>query len=96
MNPFGDLLKALWAERGLHQAAFCRRVGKPAGWIQQIREAKKTPPIDLMPQWADALELTGPQRQHFLDVATIMHLPATERPRFMLLLTKAAHAGRSA
>lgn len=102
-NPFGDLLKALWQERGLHQAEFCRRVGAPAGWVQQIREAKKSPPLDRMPQWADVLELTAARRRLFLDMAAVMHLPehqdldGTLRVRFALWATQAARAtGRSA
>lgn len=94
-NPFGELLKAHWQHLGLHQAEFCRRIGKPGGWIQQIREAKKTPPLDQMPVWADVLGLTGPARQLFLDAATVMHIPASHRMRFLAFVTNPAQAVRA-
>ncbi len=82
-NPFGEMIKARWAALGLHQAEFCRRVNAPAGWVQQIREGKKTPPLDRMEEWVQVLELTGLQRALFLDLAAIQHIPEIGRARFI-------------
>jgi hypothetical protein len=94
-NPFGDVITARWRELSMHQAKFCRLVGAPAGWVQQIREAKKTPPLDRMPEWARALELTGARRALFLDLAVVMHVPASHRARFARLVMD-AHAAAGA
>lgn len=86
INPFGDFLNVRLAELGLWQAEFCRRIGSPAGWVQQIREGKKTPPLDRMKNWADVLLLKGTDRQRFCDLAAVMHLPEVARPRFAALV----------
>lgn len=91
-SPFGELLKQRWAEIEMHQAEFCRLVGSPAGWVQQIREGHKTPPLDRMPKWADALRLTGARRALFLDLAAIAHLPPSARQRFTTFARR-AHDG---
>jgi transcriptional regulator with XRE-family HTH domain len=89
-SAFGQFMKERWEKLGLHQAEFCRRVGKPAGWVQQIREGKKTPPLGEMTTWANVLELTGVERQRFFDLAAIAHLPADAQPRFLQLADDAA------
>jgi transcriptional regulator with XRE-family HTH domain len=84
-NPFGAMVVARWQAKNIHQAEFCRRVGMPAGWVQQIREGRKTPPLERMEHWANVLDLHGEQRQLFLDLAAVMHLPETHRARFIRL-----------
>jgi transcriptional regulator with XRE-family HTH domain len=91
-NPFGDMLTRLWEERGIHQAEFCRRIHAPAGWVQQIREGKKSPPLGRVSKWADVLDLTGPKRALFLDLAAVMHLPREVRAHFAELIRDAQPA----
>ncbi len=80
---FGRFIEARWRAIGLHQAEFCRQIGKkPAGWIQQIRQGTKTPPMKEMETWATALKLLGYERQYFLDLAAIAHLPEEVQTRF--------------
>lgn len=78
-SPFGDLLVSHWRTLGITQADFCRRIGSPAGWIQQVKEAKKTPPLERMPDWAKALKLKAKDAAYFEDCAAIMHIPAAHR-----------------
>lgn len=75
-NPLGPFITARWKELDLKQADFCRLIGSPAAWIQQIREGKKTPPLTRVERWADTLKLTGRQRAYFLDLCALMHVPA--------------------
>ncbi|HYE06501.1 MAG TPA: helix-turn-helix transcriptional regulator [Planctomycetota bacterium] len=89
-SAFGQFMKERWEKLGLHQAEFCRRVGKPAGWVQQIREGKKTPPLGEMATWANVLDLTGVDRQRFFDLAAVAHLPEEAQPRFLTLVDEAA------
>ncbi len=89
-SAFGQFMKERWEKLGLHQAEFCRRVGKPAGCVQQIREGKKTPPLGEMTTWANVLDLTGIDRQRFFDLAAVAHLPEEAQPRFLSLVDEAA------
>lgn len=88
-GAFGAFLVERWDKLRMSQAEFCRRVGSPAGWVQQIRMGVKTPPMERMERWADALELTD-ERQTFLDLAAVQHLPLAVRPRFVGLVLAAA------
>ncbi len=85
---FGIFLETLWREKKMHQAEFCRRIGKPAGWVQQIRQGTKTPPLAEMAKWATVLELEGAELQYFLDLAAIAHLPSKAHTRFLHLAAK--------
>ncbi|MBA3847582.1 MAG: helix-turn-helix transcriptional regulator [Planctomycetes bacterium] len=89
-SAFGQFMKERWEKLGLHQAEFCRRVGKPAGWVQQIREGKKTPPLGEMATWANVLDLAGVDRQRFFDLAAVAHLPEEAQARFLTLVDEAA------
>ncbi len=88
-SAFGQFLKDRWEQLELHQAEFCRRIGKPAGWVQQIREGTKTPPLREMATWATVLELNDHERQYFLDLAAIAHLPFETQERFVQLVDDA-------
>ncbi len=56
---------------------------------QVLRDAKpKPPPMDSLAAWADALELYGDERQNFMDLAAVAHLPAEVQPRFVGMIRK--------
>jgi len=86
VTAFGRFLRERWERIGISQAEFSRRIGKPAGWVQQIREGSKTPPLREMKNWGDAIDLNGPELQRFMDLAAVAHLPREAQPRFLELL----------
>jgi len=87
------MMAAAWEAKGWTQAEFCRRIGKPAGWVQQIRQGKKTPPLDLVEIWGGALGLSGQQLALFVDLAAAMHVPEEARHRFIRMAREQGKAG---
>lgn len=55
-------------------------------YLTKVVKGAKPPPIDRLPAWADALELYGEDRQRFMDLAAIAHLPVEVQPRFINIL----------
>lgn len=91
-TAFSDLLQSLIAPRFTSQREFARALGPPskehanASYISQVLADKKPPPLERLDTWADALELYGDERQRFMDLAAIAHLPVEVQPRFLVLL----------
>lgn len=56
------------------------------GYLSKIVNGKVTPKMDRVVKWADALSLTGAERQRFIDLAAIAHLPTETQPRFARIL----------
>lgn len=44
--------------------------------------------MERLDAWAAALKLTEQEREHFLDLACIAHLPEEIRPRFEKILAR--------
>ncbi len=85
-TPFGDYLDQLLKKRGLSVRAFAARVGSQAGSVSIAK--RKTMNPNRMEAWADALELTGEEREHFYDLATLTHAPAYLVQRFQSLVSE--------
>lgn len=78
-GDFGAELTRLLQARGIAQAEFARRVGKAPGVISFIRSGRRTPPLDQMQRWADAMGLAGAERARFLELAALAHTPPEAR-----------------
>ncbi len=72
---FGSLLTALIAEKTEGKSAFARACGSTAGFINNVCRDRRLPPLDRIDSWADALKLTGPEREQFLIEANLAHCP---------------------
>ena len=59
-----------------------------AGYLSQVIAGKKPPPMDRVEAWADALDLKGRERDRFIDLACIAHLPTNVQGRFEALLRR--------
>ncbi len=79
---FGDLFWFWIQKRGLKQSEFAKKAGKSAGVIQYIRQGKRSPPTNKFQDWADILSLTGEDRERFILMATMAHLPKAVQPAF--------------
>jgi hypothetical protein len=87
---FGSLLKHHIASSGRSISAWARTVGITQGFASNLMAGRRTPPLKEMERWADSLRLAGEERQRFIDLAAIAHLPATAQARLVALIDDAA------
>jgi transcriptional regulator with XRE-family HTH domain len=97
MLSFGTLLDTLLERRAFSTRSFARAVKSSKSSISGITTGDRTPPLDRLEKWCDVLGLRGAERQHFLDLAALAHLPVEAQPRFLAWYEeyqelKAAHA----
>jgi transcriptional regulator with XRE-family HTH domain len=97
MQSFGSLLNSLLERRAYSTRAFARAVKSSKSSISGITNGERTPPLDRLEKWCDVLGLRGAERQLFLDLAALAHLPHDAQPRFLAWYEeyqelKAAHA----
>lgn len=85
--PLRSFVEAHWVRTGLHQAEFCRLVGMPAGWVQQIREGKKSMPLGKVDEWAEVMLLSPKDAKLLFDLSLCTHVPLVGRQRAMELVT---------
>lgn len=70
-NTFGDVLKTQLDARGMSLRAFARAVEAVPGFIGDCMAGRRRPPPDRLPSWADALKLTGEDRELFLEAGLL-------------------------
>jgi hypothetical protein len=90
MMLFGRLLKLHIQASGRSISAWARMVGITQGFASNLMAGRRTPPLRELETWADSLALGGEERQRFLDLAAIAHLPAAAQVRLVALLDDAA------
>jgi len=90
MMLFGSLLKHHIAASGRSLSAWARTVGITQGFASNLLAGRRTPPLRELESWADSLGIAGEERQRFIDLAAIAHLPATAQARMVDLLDDAA------
>lgn len=81
-----DLLPLIERKYGKQRgslAAFARSVGVTTGQITNVIKGRRTISSSDAVAWAEALALEGRERQRFIDLAAIAHLPSESRPRFL-------------
>lgn len=76
----------------IRQAEPGRAIDSAQGYLSKVLAGTKPPPMDRIEAWATALGLTGADRERFIDLAAIAHLPAEVQPRFVDMLNRMAHA----
>jgi len=74
-TSFGSLLRSHRRRLGMSLETFARVVGRSHTDISRIESGQRKPPAALMAAWADALRLTDGQRDLFLAMAGLMHVP---------------------
>lgn len=72
---FGEILKQSLARSGLSQEGFARAVGAVGPHVNLIIKGKRTPPLDRLDAWADALGLSPEERRTFKFLAGLAHIP---------------------
>lgn len=91
-STFSNLLRKLIEEKFESRRAFVRAV-EPASkedsaqaYLTLVVSGKRPPLIERIDAWADALELKGKERDRFIDLACIAHLPTAVQPHFEKIL----------
>ncbi len=97
MLSFGSLLESFLERREFSTRSVARAVKSSKSSISGITNGDRTPPLDRLDKWCDVLGLRGAERQLFLDLAALAHLPHDALPRFLAWYEeyqelKAAHA----
>jgi transcriptional regulator with XRE-family HTH domain len=90
MRLFGNLLKAHISASGRSISEWARTVGITQGFASNLLAGRRTPPLRELEAWADSFGIAGDERQRFIDLAAIAHLPDTAQERLVALLDDAA------
>jgi transcriptional regulator with XRE-family HTH domain len=85
---FGALLRDLIERSKMTRAEFAAKAGVSAPFVSNLIAGDRTPPPDLIERWADLFALRGRERDHFLDLALLAHLPEALQPRWVNLLRR--------
>lgn len=85
---FGNLLGSLLDQGGMTRVDFAAKAGVSASFVSNLIAGDRTPPPDKIDGWADILGLRGRERDHFLDLAMLAHLPTELQPRWVNLLRR--------
>lgn len=92
-TPFVELLRKLIDEGRFRSRRDFARVAEGEDseeaahrYLTKVLNDGRPPMFERVEAWADALELYGDERQQFLDLAAIAHLPVEAQPRFLALL----------
>lgn len=78
-EPFHELLSRLLEERGLSKSAFARDVGISYSQVIRVTLGARTPPLEALPAWVDALGLKGTERGRFILAGQFAHAPEAVR-----------------
>ena len=75
MVNFAEMFRKRTELCGKSRRELARALGYSAPAISQICTGRHKPPLDRMPAWAEALGLTGAEREEFLLLARLEHTP---------------------
>ncbi len=81
VSDFGMHLDALATRRGWSAAELARRLGLSPSSLSRLRHALRRVDPDAAPAWARRLELTGPEREAFIEAALLDAAPPALRAR---------------
>ncbi|TVR11401.1 MAG: XRE family transcriptional regulator [Planctomycetota bacterium] len=76
MGNFGVMLRKTLEDKGLTQTTFAQSVNADQGFVSQVINGRRRPPLGHVETWATALDLKGPERDAFLLAAHLDHTPA--------------------
>lgn len=85
-TPFGELLYEKIKISGITIPEFAIKVGIPKSTLSKISDGKLAPNWAKAIECADRLRLTGHDRQRFLDMAAVAHMPIEAQARFSRVL----------
>lgn len=83
---FGESLAGILEARGFTQVSFARFVGTSQSVISGVILGKRSPNLDAVGTWADALDLLGQARHIFFDLACVAHIPREHETRLAQII----------
>lgn len=92
----GRYLMEQWERLGLTQASFARSVGENSGYVQQVKDGKKTLADDKLPRWIEVLGLTESEGDRLRDLVAISHMQESDQLRFLGILDRLEKVEREA
>lgn len=75
LTSFGDVLYRHIEATGHSIRAYAPRLGVSQSMLSQIRTGLRPPPLDRVEEWAKTLNLSGKEREYFLDLAALACAP---------------------
>jgi len=72
---FGELLYDLIARSGSSVSEFAAKAGIHQPHLSAIRHGQRPAPLKHLGDWADLLELSGEERERFMDLGAMTHCP---------------------
>jgi transcriptional regulator with XRE-family HTH domain len=87
-TTFAQLLKALLNREGITQRAFANLAECSESFVSQVLHGTSRIGVDNAEQWVEVLELTAQERQIFLYLAGLEHLPEPMRQSSLELCFK--------
>lgn len=76
---FYDVFISSLKNSGLSNTAFAAKAGASKQHVNDMLKKRRTPPLDRLEAWADALSLTGEERAAFIRLAYLAHAPEQVR-----------------
>lgn len=88
---FGQLLKQELARKAMSALAYAQRLGyRRNGFVSNVISGKRTPPLDKLDTWMDALDLPAAERAEWWLQANLAHAPEAVREDHRRLLARIA------
>lgn len=72
---FGEVLYQHIERTGSSLRSFAPRLGVSQSMLSQIRTGSRPPPLKRLEKWADTFDLSGKEREYFLDLAALACCP---------------------
>lgn len=85
MATFSEVFERALDKAGFKQLGFARKVGTSQGFVSEILRGNRTPPLDRIEKWAEALGLKSEERVEFIRHAHLAHCPDTIRDDYLRL-----------
>lgn len=79
MTKFAEFFAHHLLLSGMSRRAFASKAGTSAGFLTNICDGSRTPPLDRLNKWADLLKLSGSNRTEFMELAYLAHAPEEVR-----------------
>ena len=67
---------------------FAVKAGTSPGFVTDMIQGRRTPPLERITEWAELLGLKGRKRETFFELAAIAHLPPLAQPHFLNILQR--------
>ncbi len=88
VSAFSEALKRLLRTKELKQKHLLGIVGESKGFISEVVNGKKPPPLTCLTQLCGLLELSIPEADRLMALAAIAQLPGEWEPRLALVLKR--------